>query len=124
MQMKKQDSIIFEDLSFYGYHGIMKEEKKIGQEFLLDIELFCSLEKAGENDNLEYSIDYAAVYSMVKQIVEEEQYDLIEALAERIAADVLENYRMVEEIDVGVKKPGAPLPGSFGYVGVKVSRRR
>lgn len=116
------DSITMKGLYFYGYHGALEEERTLGQEFVVDLELFCSLKKPGLSDDLRDSINYAAVYSVVKECVEKERYNLVEALAERIADRILKEFEGIREIDIGVKKPGAPLAGNFDYVGVKLRR--
>ena len=118
------DKIVLEGLFFYGYHGVMNEEKALGQKFYIDLELYCSLQKAGKEDELTESIDYAGVYFLVRNIVEKERYDLIEALAEKIAWDILDKYDKIKGVMVYVKKPEAPLPGQFANVGVRIRRFR
>ncbi|WP_018247893.1 dihydroneopterin aldolase [Orenia marismortui] len=118
------DKILLNNLSFYGYHGVLEEENNLGQKFFIDLELAADLEAAGESDDLDRSVNYALVYEVVKEICEEEKYQLLEALAERIAAKVLKEFPKVEEVTLRVKKPEAPIPGIFDYVGVEIRRKR
>jgi len=118
-----QDKLILEGMQFYGYHGALPEERQLGQRFLVDLEMFCDLQSPGISDMLEEAVDYAGVFELVKGIVEKERYRLIEALAERIASAVLENFP-VEGVLVRVKKPEAPLPGILSYAGVEIRRGR
>lgn len=122
--MDDTDTIIMDELLFYGYHGVMEEEKTLGQEFCVDLELYCYLKEAGEMDDLEKSVDYTRVYYLVKNIVEEEAYNLLEALAERIAGKILDDFERIKGVNVYVKKPQAPLPGAFDHVGVEIRRDR
>ncbi len=118
------DKILLNNLAFYGYHGVLKEETKLGQKFFIDIELFLDLEKAGNTDNLNFSVSYADVFSTVKKIVEGEPFKLIEALAESICSNVLSEYTLINEILVRVRKPEAPVPGVYDYFGVEIVRGR
>ena len=115
------DKIIIEGMEFYGYHGVLPGEQEIGQRFLVDMELTTYLEHPARLDDLSEAIDYADVYGLVERIVTDERFNLIEALAERIAQAVLSRYS-VEEVMVRVKKPHAPLGGIFKYVGVEIRR--
>ncbi|GAB6100202.1 dihydroneopterin aldolase [Halanaerocella petrolearia] len=118
------DKIILDGLSFYGYHGALEEENKLGQKFIIDLELKCDLKQAGSSDNLKESVNYAQVYQLVADICQNQQYKLLEALAENIAQSILENYSLVEEVLVKVKKPEAPIKGIFNYVAVEIERSR
>ncbi len=115
------DKIILKGMEFYGFHGVLPGEQEIGQRFLVDMELGTYLEHSGRLDDLSESIDYTEVYGLVEKIVTEERFNLIEALAERIAQAVLGRYSL-EEVMVRVKKPHAPLGGIFDYVGVEIRR--
>lgn len=118
---RSHDKIIMNGMEFYGYHGVLPGEQEIGQRFLVDLELATYLEHSGRLDDLAETIDYAELYGLVEKIVTEERFNLIEALAERIAQVVLGHYS-VEEVIVRVKKPHAPLGGIFDYVGVEIRR--
>ncbi len=117
------DKIILEDLAFYGYHGALVEENELGQKFFIDLELGCDLEPAGKSDQLAKSVNYAQVYELVKEICQEEQFKLLEALAEEIAGTILEEFARVEEVTVRVEKPEAPIEGIFDHVGVEITRK-
>ena len=108
-------------MDFFGYHGLLEEEKVLGQRFIVDLELFLGLEQAGSNDDLSLSINYAEVFNVVSKIVREDRFHLIEALAETIANTLLSNYPL-DAILVQVKKPQAPIPGIFDHVAVEIYR--
>ncbi|OPJ57049.1 dihydroneopterin aldolase [Alkalithermobacter paradoxus] len=118
------DKIVLKDLAFFGYHGALKEENIIGQKFFIDIELYCDLKKAGESDNLDDSINYAKVYEIAKTVCEKHTYKLIEALAENISKNVLNQFDIIDEIVVRIKKPEAPVNGIFDYFGVEIRRKK
>jgi dihydroneopterin aldolase len=118
------DKIIMENMRFYGYHGVIEEEKLLGQHFFVDAELYLPLRKAGASDDLNDTVNYAAVYDRIRDIVTGERYNLLEALAERICAEVLKGHPMIEKIVLRIRKPEAPIHGIFDNVGVEIERAR
>lgn len=77
------DKIYLNELVFYGYHGVLKEETKLGQTFRVSL-ILDFLPKAGISDSVEDTVSYADVYETVKEIVEGKPFKLIEALAEKL----------------------------------------
>lgn len=115
------DRIRLRGMSFYSYHGVMPEEKALGQKFIIDADLYCDLRRAGESDRVEDTISYAEVYQRIKTVVTEECYDLLEMLAARIAEQVLQEFPC-QAIRVEVHKPQAPIPGIFEDVSIEIFR--
>jgi len=111
-------------IQFYGYHGLFPEENKLGQRYVLDIELYLPLDKAGTTDSIEHTINYAEAYGLIKTIVEGETFKLIEALAERVALQLLQTYTSINEITVRVLKPHPPVAMFFDGVSVEIHRKR
>lgn len=118
------DKILLNNLGFYGYHGVLKEESVLGQKFFIDMELLLDTKEAGLTDDMNKSVSYADVYEVAKEITEKRRFNLIEALAENIAKDVLEKFNLINEVMVRVKKPEAPVNGIYDYFGVEIRRRR
>lgn len=118
------DKILLQNMAFYGYHGVLHEENSIGQKFFVDMELFLDLKQAGLTDELDKSISYADVFNLVKNIVENEKFKLLEALAESISGTILSKYNNLDKIMVRIRKPEAPVPGIFDYFGVEIIRER
>ncbi|MDN5346452.1 MAG: 7,8-dihydroneopterin aldolase/epimerase/oxygenase [Clostridia bacterium] len=117
------DKILLQGLKFYGHHGLLDQEKKLGQLFIVDLELEADLRPAGRSDCLEESVDYAAVYERVRKIVEEERFHILEALAERLAGVLLTIPRLTG-VRVKVAKPQPPIRGPLQTVAVEIYRRR
>ncbi|TGA96544.1 2-amino-4-hydroxy-6-hydroxymethyldihydropteridine diphosphokinase [Sporolactobacillus shoreae] len=118
------DKIILSQMSFYGYHGALPEENKIGQRFLVDAELEADLYAAGASDSLEQTINYAEVYGLVRDIVEGPVFKLIEAVAERIAEELLNTYSQAASCRIRVIKPDPPIAGHYESVAVEIERKR
>jgi dihydroneopterin aldolase len=117
------DRISLSGIEVYAHHGVYDREKESGQRFLIDVELFLDLSKAGGSDDLKDTVDYGALAVRVQELVAGERWDLIERVAERVAELGLQDGR-VEEVRVRVAKPDAPIPVPFKSVSVILRRRR
>jgi len=117
------DKVLMRGLAFYGYHGVLAEETKLGQRFIVDIEMAVDTRAAGRSDDLAKTVNYVAVHADVRKIVEGAPAKLIETVAERIAEQILGNYA-VEAVRVRVKKPDVPIAATLEYVGVEIVRER
>lgn len=116
------DKIILKDMAFYGYHGLLKEESVLGQKFFIDIEIETSTKEAGINDDFTKIINYAEVYEITREFTEDKRFNLIEALAENIAAEVLNRFDIAHSVMVRIRKKEAPVKGIFDYMGVEIRR--
>lgn len=117
------DKIYINNLEFIGFHGVFPEEKKLGQKFLVSLELTVDTREAGKTGDLTKSVHYGLVAQDVEKIFLEKSIDLIETCAEIIAEMVLKKYELVKEVKVTVKKPWAPLQMHFENVAVEISRK-
>jgi len=110
---------------FFGYHGALPEERSLGQRFVVDIEVEADLQRAGESDALEDTVNYSELYAVVEDVVMGPPFNLIEAVAEQIASRILKEQATVQAVLVRLRKPGVPIPGSvLGSSEVCIERRR
>lgn len=117
------DKIFINDLEFIGYHGVFDEEKKLGQKFIISIELSINLREAAKKDDLSKTVHYGLVAKTVEKIFFAKKYDLIETLAEEIAENILLEYELVEKIKVKIKKPWAPVGLILKDISIEIERR-
>lgn len=115
------DRILIQGIQFHGSHGVHEEERKLGQRFVVDVELRLNLREAGRRDDLAASVDYGKVHAVVMEIGTREQFRLLEALAERIASTLLERFP-VQQVTVRATKPSPPISGILAGVSVEVTR--
>jgi 7,8-dihydroneopterin aldolase/epimerase/oxygenase len=113
-------------MHFQGRHGVLPEEKVTAQPFEVDVVLHADLLTAADRDDLSSTVDYAALFDLVRAIVEGRSFDLIEALAGAIATAVLAatDTAQVDAVEVRVRKPQAPIDGTFDTVEAALLRRR
>lgn len=117
------DKIYIKDLEFIGYHGVFEEEKKLGQKFLISLDLETDLREAGIEDNLERTTHYGYIAKSVEKIFFSKKYDLIESLAEDIAREILLNYNLIKKIKLEIKKPWAPVGLILNYLSIEIERK-
>lgn len=118
------DRILLGAMAFEGRHGVGADEKARPQPFEVDVELGLDLRAAGTGDDLAATVDYGAVFEVARRIVEMTTHDLVEAIAESIAREVLEGWPSVDEVVVRVRKMRPPIDGRLAWAGVEIRRRR
>ncbi|MDE2090557.1 MAG: dihydroneopterin aldolase [Gammaproteobacteria bacterium] len=115
------DTVFIRDLRIDTVVGIYDWERRIRQSVSLDLDMGADIQAAAKSDHIEDTLDYKAVAKRVTQFVSEQQFQLVETLAEKVAALILDEFR-IKEIKVTVHKPGA-VSGSKS-VGVSIERSR
>ncbi len=119
---KYKDEIRIEKLEVYAYHGVYPEERKQGQIFLVNAVLYTDTRRAGEEDKVELSTDYGAVSIFIDHWMKKNTCYTLEAVAEKLAREILLNYDLICSLDLEILKPEAPIPLTFGCVSVKIHR--
>ncbi|MGH3342453.1 MAG: dihydroneopterin aldolase [Carbonactinosporaceae bacterium] len=117
------DRVTLRGLRGRGRHGVLERERDEGQTFVVDVALGIDARKAAATDDLADTVDYGELAIQVIGVVEGEPVNLVETLAERIA-DVCLAHSPVEEVEITVHKPDAPVAVPFDDVRVTISRRR
>lgn len=117
------DKIFLNNLEIFAYHGVFQEEKKLGQKFILSLELDLDLREAGISGDLTKSVHYGELCNKVEEIFTKESYDLIETAAEKVAEFVLIEYPLVRGVKVHLKKPWAPILRHLEYAAIEINRK-
>ena len=115
------DIIHIKDLEIWANHGVFPEENALGQKFVVCADLFTNVRRAGLEDALEHSIDYGAVSKRIKRFMEENTCMLIESVAEKLAACLLQEYP-IRKVRLEIKKPWAPVGLPLDTVSVEIER--
>lgn len=110
-------------MRFAGRHGVGDAEREEVQPFEVDLVVRLDLSDAATSDDLADTTDYAALFDLTRTVVEDSSFHLIEALAGAIADAVLASHA-VDDVEVRVRKPKAPLGGAFDTVEARLRRRR
>ena len=117
------DRIAVRGIQAHGYHGVYAEERATGQPFVVDVVLHLDLAPAAASDDVADTVHYGELAQQVVAAIEGEPVDLVETLAQRVADLALANPR-VEQVEVTVHKPEAPVGVPFDDVAVTLVRGR
>src|SRR5690349_1807919 len=107
-------------LKFFSHHGLYEEETKNGGWYLVDVSFNCDTTQAVLNDDIEGTINYEAVYKIVKEemVISSK---LIENVAARIHHRLAKEIYGISELLITLKKLQAPLGGELDYVSITLS---
>lgn len=117
------DRIVIDRMTFYANIGATKAERQLGHVVHVDAVLHRDLKRAGLDDDLAATVDYGDVVRTVGEVAEAGEYNLIEALAERVADRVLDAFD-VDRVEVRVEKPYPSVNGRVERVAVEIERAR
>ena len=115
------DCIRIKNLKVKARHGVYEFERKKDGTFELDIEIYLPLEKSGQSDKLEHTIDYENIVSIATKAFTEKDYNLVEAAAESVCGKLLYALK-VPKVILRVRKPHAPINADFDTIEVELIR--
>src|SRR5262245_52827741 len=113
-QMHSEDKIILHNMVFWGHHGVHPAERELGQRFEIDLELGIDLSQAVVSDALSDTVDYRRLHAIVREEVEEQRYQLIEALAGALVRRLFAELPATSVL-IRVRKPQVPLNGLLSF---------
>ncbi len=116
------DQIKIKDLEVFGYHGVLEEENKLGQKFLVSATACIDTREAGKSDDLKKTIHYGEMAMLIKEILETRTFALLERAAEVVCEEVLLSYPLIQTIKLEIKKPWAPILLPLDTVSVTIER--
>lgn len=117
------DRITVTGIEVFAHHGVLPSERDYGQTFVIDFTVYTDLADAGLSDDLSQTLNYAELTDRAVAAVKTEPVDLIETLAERVAAALL-GHPLAKAVEVTLHKPQAPLEQTFSDVSVTIVRQR
>ena len=104
---------------FHAYHGVLEEERIVGNTFSIDLKIYLDLSKAIESDKLEDTINYADIYSLIKEemIITS---NLLEHVAGRIIRKIRQEYLHISKINIRLAKKNPPIDGEIQEAAVVI----
>ncbi len=115
------DLISLTGLRVRGFHGVLAEERRDGQDFVVDAVLTVDTRAAAASDDLAATVDYGDLAQRLAAVVAGEPVNLLETLAARLADVCCDDARVISA-RITVHKPAAPIPLTFDDVAVTVVR--
>jgi len=117
------DSITLTGIRVRAHHGVYDFERENGQDFVVDLTVWLDLATAAATDDVAATIHYGELAERVADAVASDPVDLIETVAERVAALTL-GYPAARRVRVTVHKPDAPIAVVVDDVAVTIERTR
>lgn len=118
--MKIKNSCIFlNDLRFHAFHGVMPQERLTGNDYRVDLKIDFPLEKAVGSDDVNDTLNYATVYTAVKEEMDIPT-QLIERVAYRIADRLFRTFKVINEVEIKVEKCNPPMGADCEGAGVEL----
>ncbi|MDH6312984.1 dihydroneopterin aldolase [Parabacteroides sp. PFB2-10] len=102
--------IRLDNMKFYAFHGVMEQERKVGNHFRVDLTITAPLEEATRTDILEDTINYAEVFAVVKREMTIPSR-LLEHVGGRILASLKASFPQITALEVKVSKMSPPFGG-------------
>lgn len=116
-------TIALEGLSFFAHHGYYPQEREVGNRFRVDVYLQTDFNSAAQTDELEGTINYEEVYTLVKQVMEGSKQYLLERLAQRIIDAAGVKYsKELKWMRVRISKLNPPIAGDIERVYVELEK--
>jgi dihydroneopterin aldolase len=113
--------ILIENMEFYSFHGHFKEERIVGNRFLVDLTIETEMKLPAASDNLKDALNYQKAYEIVKSQMEMKSH-LLEHIAGRILDALFTEMEGIKKATVKVSKMNPPMGGKIGSVSVVMSR--
>ena len=108
-------TINLNNLQFFAYHGVHEEERVLGNDFEVNVSI--SFENMEPVKALEQTINYAAVYDIIKQRMAVPT-QLLETIAQELSGLIYSYDNRIKSIIISVRKKHAPIPNIAGSVSV------
>jgi 7,8-dihydroneopterin aldolase/epimerase/oxygenase len=121
LKTKIMGLIQIENMEFYAFHGHFKEERIVGNKFLVDLTIETDMKTPAESDNLKDAVNYQRIYDIVKSQMGMKSH-LLEHIAGRILDAIYAEMDGIEKVTIKISKMNPPMGGKIGSVSVVMSK--
>jgi len=118
-----ENHIYLRQLRFYAYHGVMPQERVVGCEYIVDVDVVYNFAKAEETDAIDDTMNYATLYEIIRREMAIPS-NLLEHVIARIGQSTLDTFPQVEEVTVDLQKLNPPFGADCQSAGVRATYRR
>ncbi|BCV21349.1 dihydroneopterin aldolase [Moorella sp. Hama-1] len=119
--MEKEDLLLIKGMQFWAKHGYFSEENKLGQRFVVDVEVATDMSHTCITDDLTGALSYMDVYALTSKVVTQEEHRTVQRIAQRIADEIIAAHP-IKQVRVTVKKPSVAIGGIVEYSGCSIVR--
>lgn len=107
------------DIRIRAFHGVLEQEKIVGNNFLLDVTLYCDCNDALHTDNIKDTVSYADIYFLIKEEMSKKS-NLLEHVCFRILDRIKKEYKTVKRVVVRITKENPPIGGDIRSASVEI----
>jgi len=118
------DKISIHKIQVFAYHGVFPEEKKLGQKFVISVDLMADLSKVCQSDLIEDGICYGEITERIVLFCQNNRFNTLEALGHKLGENLLFLNKVIESVTIKIEKPNAPIKYLVDHVAVSVTRTR
>lgn len=115
--------ISLDNLHFHAFHGVLPQERLVGNDYDVSIKVEYNITKAAESDNIAYALNYAELYALVKKEMSQPS-NLIENVAWRIGNKVLSSFENTDSISISLTKINPPVGGECSKASVQLNMKK
>jgi len=119
---RNKDYIFIDKLEVFAYHGVFKEETLNGQNFYISLKLYTDIHASAKSDDLELSTNYGTICHFVNDLMKNHTFKLIESVTDFLAIKILENFPLINGLDISIFKPNAPVNLPFKNISINATR--
>lgn len=120
--MLEESKIFLRNVRFHAFHGVLEQEKEVGNDYLVNLTLTYDFSSAMQTDKLDGTINYAEVYELLKREMQIPS-QLLEHLAGRIGNRLFAAYPSIEKLQLSITKVNPPMGADSDGAGVEVILR-
>lgn len=117
-------TVSLEGAEFFAYHGLYEEERKVGNKFIVDIEVVSEIKRFADTENIKNTINYEDLFLMAREEIMNNSYKLIETLSNNIATTIFYKFPEAEKVKVSIAKLNPPIGGKCDRAKVTVVKER
>jgi dihydroneopterin aldolase len=115
------DQLILSGMHFHAFHGVDKQENKVGNHFTVDLIITADFSKPCQTDEIQDALNYAQVYELVAQVMAEPCH-LLERVAENIAQTLKQHFPVIQQIEINLSKHNPPIRGQLDKASIRLIR--
>lgn len=115
--------ILLEKIKIYAYHGVLPQENAVGSYYYISLKLKTDFREAAQTDNIQNTINYADIYTKIKEEMKISS-KLLEHVCKRIATRLLDDFPLIEELDIELYKENPPMNACAVQIGVSAHYTR
>lgn len=115
----KSSYILLENVKFYAFHGVLPQERKVGNDYQMSLRIGYDISRAMVSDDVNDTLNYAEVYQLLSQEMSVPSA-LLERVAGRIGDRLFRKFPAIQSIDLTIIKVNPPMGADSEGAGVEV----